>query len=121
MSTKTFDWEAIHRRAAAATTASSGDLVHRPDDVRRILEARARAAARPGAAPDDRARIEVIAFTLAGESFGAETCHVREVCQLKELTPVPCTPPFLAGVMNLRGQIVAVVDLRKFFDLPAHG
>jgi purine-binding chemotaxis protein CheW len=34
---------------------------------------------------------------------------------------VPCTPPFVAGVMNLRGQILAIIDLRKFFELPARG
>ncbi len=34
---------------------------------------------------------------------------------------MPCTPPFIAGVINLHGQIVAVVDLRKFFELPARG
>jgi purine-binding chemotaxis protein CheW len=34
---------------------------------------------------------------------------------------MPCTPPFIAGVMNLRGQILAIVDLRKFFGLPARG
>lgn len=34
---------------------------------------------------------------------------------------MPCTPPFVAGVMNLRGQILAIVDLRRFFELPAQG
>lgn len=34
---------------------------------------------------------------------------------------MPCTPPFIAGVMNLRGQILAIVDLRQFFELPARG
>jgi purine-binding chemotaxis protein CheW len=43
------------------------------------------------------------------------------VCQLRDLTPVPCTPAFVAGVMNLRGRILATIDLRRFFDLPARG
>ncbi len=66
-------------------------------------------------------RLEILAFTLAGETYGIETRHVREVCALKDLTPVPCTPPFVAGVMNLRGRILAIIDLRKFFELPARG
>ena len=83
--------------------------------------ARARAAAKPTVKPDDAQRLEILAFRLAGETYGVETCHVREVCQLKDLTAMPCTPPFVAGVMNLRGQILAIVDLRQFFELPAQG
>ena len=63
----------------------------------------------------------MLAFTLAGETYAVETRYVREVCQLKDLTALPCTPPFVAGVMNLRGRIVAILDLRRFFDLPSRG
>ncbi|MCX6546384.1 MAG: chemotaxis protein CheW [Acidobacteria bacterium] len=118
---RTIDWDAIHRRLALSAAAISGGFKHGPEETRRILETRARAAARPPAKTDDAERLEVLAFSLAGETYGVETCRVREVCQLKDLTAVPCTPPFVAGVMNLRGRILAIVDLRKFFDLPARG
>ena len=121
MQARTIDWEAIHRRLAVTAAAISGGLDHGPEETRRILEVRARAAARPPVKPDDAERLQVLAFSLAGESYGVETCHVREVCQLKDLTAVPCTPPFVAGVMNLRGQILAIVELREFFELPARG
>lgn len=121
MQARTIDWEAIHRRLAVASAAISGGFDPGPEQSRRILDTRARAAARPPVRPDEAERIEILTFSLAGESYGVETCHVREVCQLKELTAVPCTPPFIAGVINLHGQIVAVVDLRKFFELPARG
>lgn len=121
MPAPTIDWDAIHRRLAVAAAAVSGELRHGAEEARRILEARARAAARPPAKPDDAERIEVLTFSLAGETYGVETCHVREVCQLKDLTEVPCTPAFVAGVINLRGQILAIVDLRKFFELPVRG
>jgi purine-binding chemotaxis protein CheW len=121
MQTRTIDWQAIHRRLAVTAASISGGLEPAQDEVRRILERRARAAARPPAEPDDAQRLEVLAFSLAGESYGVETCYVREVCQLKELTAIPCTPPFVAGVMSLRGQVLAVIDLRKFFELPAKG
>ncbi|MDD5307816.1 MAG: chemotaxis protein CheW [Deltaproteobacteria bacterium] len=121
MQARTIDWEAIRRRLAVASAVISGGLDHGPEETRRILEARARAAARPPVTPDDAERIEVLAFSVAGETYGVETRHVREVCELKDLTAVPCTPPFVAGVMNLRGRILAIVDLRKFFELPARG
>jgi purine-binding chemotaxis protein CheW len=118
---RTIDWDAIHRRLAATTATVSGGRDHGPEEVRRILEARARAAARVPAGPDAAEMLEVLAFSLAGETYGVETRHVREVCELKDLTAVPCTPTFIAGVMNLRGRILATIDLRRFFDLPARG
>jgi len=121
MQARTIDWEAIHRRLAVAAAAISGGIAHGSEEARRILDARARAAAKPPLKPDDTERIEVLTFSLASETYGVETCHVREACQLRDLTAVPCTPPFVAGVMNLRGQIVAIVDLRAFFELPARG
>ena len=121
MQARAIDWEAIHRRLAATATAISGGLVHGSEEARRILEARARAAAKPPVKPDHAEQIEVLTFSLASETYGVETCHVREVCQLRELTAVPCTPSFVAGVMNLRGRILAIIDLRKFFELPVKG
>jgi purine-binding chemotaxis protein CheW len=121
MQAHAIDWKAIHRRLAVSTAAISGNLDRDPQEVRRVLEARARAAARRPITPDDTEQLEVLTFSLASETYGVETRHVREVCQLKDLTPLPCTPPFIAGVINLRGQILAILDLRKFFELPARG
>ena len=121
MPTQIIDWDVIHRRLAVASAAIAGLRDRDPEETRRILESRARTAARPSVQPDDVDRLEILAFSLAGESYGVATRHVREVCQLKNLTAVPCTPPFIAGVMNLRGRILAIVDLRKLFELPALG
>jgi purine-binding chemotaxis protein CheW len=65
--------------------------------------------------------LEVVEFLLAGEHYAIESTAVREVHPVRELTPLPCTPPFVPGIMNVRGQILAVVDLRPFFDLPMPG
>ena len=87
-----------------------------------ILKARARELARePAAAADDGDAFDVIEFGLAGETYGLELAFVREVCALKEITPVPCTPPFITGIVNLRGEIQTVIDLRNFLSLPAPG
>jgi purine-binding chemotaxis protein CheW len=40
---------------------------------------------------------------------------------LRELTPLPCTPPFLRGLVNVHGRLVGVIDLKRFFGLPERG
>ena len=92
------------------------------DKERTILKARAKALAREE--KDKEAleeSIELVEFLLAYERYGVETCYVREVYPLKELTPLPCTPPFVLGIINVRGRIVSVIDIKKFFDLPEKG
>jgi purine-binding chemotaxis protein CheW len=64
---------------------------------------------------------EVLEFLLAHETYAIETMFVREVYPMKELTPLPCTPAFVFGLINVRGQILTVIDMKKFFDLPEKG
>jgi purine-binding chemotaxis protein CheW len=93
-----------------------------PSEQQRILKARARALAQEPeerVAPEDY--LEVLEFALAYERYALETSLVREVHPLKELTPLPCAPPFILGIINLRGQILAVIDLKRFFNLPEKG
>ncbi|MBI4662180.1 MAG: purine-binding chemotaxis protein CheW [Verrucomicrobia bacterium] len=87
-----------------------------------ILRARAKALARPPQRKDPAGpSIEIVEFGLAGERYALETACVREVYPLNDLTPLPGTPPFVAGIIHARGRIVAVIDLKKFFDLPEEG
>jgi purine-binding chemotaxis protein CheW len=91
-------------------------------DARQILKARAKALARPRESlKHTEAVIEVIEFGLAQERYAIPTAAVREVYPLKDLTPLPCTPPFVLGVINVRGQILPVIDIKEFFDLPEQG
>lgn len=88
----------------------------------RLLKARAKELARePLENKKAEDAFDVVEFELAGETYGIALSHVKEVCPLKEVTPVPCTPPFVVGILSLRGEIQTVVDLRIFFDLPAPG
>lgn len=95
------------------------------EDVAHIWRARTQALAQPlpqaseGAAP--QALIEVLEFRLADERYAIETAFVHAVHPLRNLTEVPCTPPFVLGIVNLRGHIVTVVNLKKFFGLPEQG
>ena len=65
--------------------------------------------------------MEIVEFLLARERYGIEASYVREVYPLNDLTPVPCVPPFVLGIINVRGQIISVIDIKKFFDLPEKG
>lgn len=92
------------------------------EDQRLILRERARALARePEKEEAASERLEVVEFLLAYERYGIESSYIREVYPLKELTPLPGTPPFVLGIMNVRGKILSVIDLRTFFDLPQKG
>ena len=60
-----------------------------------------------------------LTFHLANEEFGIKVLKVREIMGLQEITAVPQTPSHVKGVINLRGKVVPVVDLRLKFALPA--
>ena len=62
-----------------------------------------------------------VEFVLASERYAVESRFIREVEVLESLTPLPCTPAFVLGIVNLRGEILPVIDLKKFFDLPEKG
>ena len=64
---------------------------------------------------------EIIEFTLAGERYGIESAFVREVYPLKDYTPLPGVPSYIFGIINMRGQILPVINLKKFFNLPEKG
>jgi len=65
--------------------------------------------------------IEVIAFTLVTEIYGIESNFVKEVYTLTDFTPLPGVPSYIFGIINVRGQILPVIDLKKFFNLPEKG
>ncbi|MDF2814962.1 MAG: chemotaxis protein CheW [Paenibacillus sp.] len=62
--------------------------------------------------------LKVIVFTLAHEQYGVEVERVRTIERMQPLTRVPRTPAFVKGVINLRGVVVPVIDLRGRFQLP---
>jgi len=60
----------------------------------------------------------LVTFSLANEVYGVEINSVQEIIRATEITAVPGAPPHIRGVINLRGKIVAVTDLRRRFGLP---
>ena len=66
----------------------------------------------------DNTTLQYLTFALGEEVFALETGCVREVIELVSVTRIPKTPPFMRGVINLRGHAVPVVDLRIKFGMP---
>ncbi len=120
--TTTVDWSEVHRRLETAQTALERGGVLSTAEKKKILRERSLTIAQVREEePAASEIIEIVEFQLSSERYGIESSYVREVYALKELTPLPCTPSFLLGVVNVHGQIISVIDIRKFFDLPAEG
>lgn len=62
--------------------------------------------------------LQLVSFIVAAEEFGVDILKVQEIIRPVAITRVPHAPVFVEGVINLRGRIVPVIDLRKRFDLP---
>ncbi len=92
------------------------------DAEQAVLQARARALAESaGGTRSGGTPLQVLAFRLAQERYAVDIDAVREVCPLKSLTPLPGVPDFVMGIVNVRGHVVSVLDLKRFFGLPQGG
>ncbi|HEY5521646.1 MAG TPA: chemotaxis protein CheW [Desulfuromonadaceae bacterium] len=91
-------------------------------ECRAILKVRARALAQePKQAPIEQQFIGIIVFRLASETYGIESAYVQETYLMNDITHLPGVPPFVLGITKVRGQILSVVDLKKFFEIPEIG
>lgn len=115
------DLSEARQRLEAARLAIERIWAPTAQETERVLQERAQALARETVVPEDAERIEVVEFLLAHERYAIGSAYVREVHPLEELTPIPCTPAFVLGIANVRGEILSVIDIRKFFDLPQKG
>lgn len=104
-----------------AVAAELNEMFSVPDSTKKqLLQIRAQELSVESIELEDRSdTIDVVEFELAHERYGIESKWVKEVFPLKELTPMPCTPPFILGITSIRGQIIPVMDIKRFFDLPS--
>ncbi|MEM8757805.1 MAG: chemotaxis protein CheW [Planctomycetota bacterium] len=63
-------------------------------------------------------QLQLVTFEVANEEFAVDILAVQEINRMMELTRVPSSPPAVEGVINLRGKIIPVLDLRKRFGMP---
>jgi purine-binding chemotaxis protein CheW len=115
------NWDDVNRRLDATRQAIEHIGAPAAEDRKRILRERARLLAREEEKILDHDSIPVVEFMLASERYGIESSFVREILQIRELTHLPSTPAFLLGIINIRGEICSVIDLKKFFGLPDRG
>ena len=120
--TKQINWDEIHRRLETSQDSLGQGLQLTPEEKNKILKSRAKILA---VESEKKAKaeefIQVVEFLLACEKYAVASEYVREIYPLKEFTPIPCTPPFVLGIINVRGQILSVINIKKFFDLPEKG
>jgi purine-binding chemotaxis protein CheW len=64
------------------------------------------------------AEVQLVVFRLASEEYCVDIQQVREIIKVQDITKVPKAPEFIEGVINLRGQITPILDLRRRLDLP---
>lgn len=91
-------------------------------DIIKILKERARILQKDSEDSDGmKEKMDTLEFMLSNEKYAIDSTYVSEVVKIKDLTPLPCTPSFILGIINRRGQILSVIDIKKFFNMPEKG
>lgn len=111
---QSFDWKTLWQELDSA----SDDARHEAR-FREQLRQRAEQYASPPASTETTPLHTVLAFDLGTEQYGVDVVRVRTVRPVGRISPVPGTPAFYPGVVNIRGQIITVIDLRQFFNMDA--
>lgn len=116
MGKKTIDWQGLYRKLEGVH-----DVADPQGFKKKVLEKRGLALKKNLCRGPSDNEIEIVEFSLAHEAYGFETALVKEICAIAEITPIPCAPDFVLGVIGLRGEIISVLDIKKFFGLPEKG
>jgi len=115
-------WEDVHARLERTRRVLEAPGERSSEEIARILRERAQALARPPEAVETPGEVvDLLVFSVAGERYGVETGHVFEVIPLQGLTPLPGSPPVFLGLVNSRGRILPLLDVRRLFGLAGQG
>jgi purine-binding chemotaxis protein CheW len=98
-------------------TVSVGNKGKAKEAEKALLKERALDLAKPEIIAEQEATLEVAVFALGEQLYGFETGKTREIYSVSEITMLPSVPQFYTGIVNIRGQIVALIDLKQFFGL----
>jgi purine-binding chemotaxis protein CheW len=116
------DWREVHDRLARVAAATERALAPTPEQALALMNERARTLALvPPGPPGPSEFLEIANFTLALQRYAIETRYIAEVVRLADFTPVPGSPEFFRGVLNLRGEILDLIDLRAFLGIVKPG
>lgn len=120
--TKDMDtWSVLHLQMEQSAQRLQQTMTTTSEEQKAILKKRAEKLAVKEKIKEDGECIEVVEFRLAEEHYALGCLYVREVYPLKQLTPIPGTPDFILGIVNVRGEIISVLDLKFFFEMPQKG
>lgn len=86
-------------------------------EERAVFEERARGLAQPSESADESALLSLAVVRLRDEYFGIELQSIREFADIRGMTPVPCCPEHIVGQMNLRGDLITLVDVAAALGL----
>ena len=114
-----YDWDEMRDRVARASRALDGIGDMAPDAIEQIWAQRATKLAQVPDSEEEGERVDLVLVKLGREIYGLDARHVWEIRPVAEITPVPRVPNWVAGVVNRRGRIYSVVNLQRFFNLPA--
>jgi purine-binding chemotaxis protein CheW len=110
-------WTSAPSNSAGIVTGEA--IAHGPEKLA-ILKARAQEIAKiPEQTEASTLQVEVTEFRSGEETYAFASTSVREVFSPKGITPLPCTPSFLLGIVNVRGRILPVIDIKSLFGLPS--
>lgn len=111
-------WERMHDRVKNLEMAMTQVSEISKEEMEKVLHKRALELAKEIKDVGlEKKTIQLLTFTLAMERYGFDIRYVREIRKACNFTIVPCTFDFIVGVINLRGQILSVIDIRKFLGL----
>lgn len=100
--------------------ASGGNVLKKTKE--QILRERAKLLAqRSQIGIPSKETIRFLEFEVSYERYGLDVAHIQEVAVLKDYTHLPCVPKFVVGIMNLRGRIISILDLKQIFELSNKG
>lgn len=114
---RAFDWDGVRGRIAAVNAAMEEMESSDPETAKRIWTQRAAQLAKPLEREEEGGQIELALVQLGREVYGIEVQHIVEIRPAVQIARVPRVPEWVTGVTNLRGRILSVLDLRRFFGL----
>ena len=112
------DWEELRRKVLESSSRLDWTDDVPPDILEQTWARRAVRIAQATEAEETGAQIDIAVVRLGKELYGLEARYVFDIHPLDNLTRVPRVPDWVAGVVNMRGRIITVLDLQRFLGLP---
>ncbi|MBW3670459.1 MAG: chemotaxis protein CheW [Acidobacteria bacterium] len=109
------DWKSLRERLE--TALSSSPERERTEDLERLERRTRLLAARLEPAVEREDDLDLVVFRLGNETYAIESHYVLEIVRLSDLTAVPGAPEYVRGVMNRRGEVLLIVDLRGLLGI----